>query len=156
FGDDSEVIWHPDVTSVDSSAPLMSAIVMPEYSRQRVQVGWLHAPDTGGTGTYGYDVDVQEYPGGPWEALSRQQTQNEIDESFVGGKAYRFRVRALDGAYNYSAWLVTMPTNVYTWKVESHVVDNRGNALPYATVTTNPPSFVAFEGNAIYHNYVGD
>ncbi len=156
FGDDSGVAWHPDIASIDGTAPVMPAVSLAEFSRQEVNASWLDAPDTGGSGTYGYDADVQEVPGGPWQVLYRQRTETGFQETFPAGKMYRFRVRALDEAHNYSAWLYTMPTTVYTWKVESHVLDNRGNPLPHAAVHTEPPSFVAFERNAVYANYVGD
>lgn len=156
IGGGSGQTWHADVASTDSIAPVMPSFSAPEFSRQEVSLSWLPALDNGGTGTYGYDSEVREVPGGPWQTLQRQSPDSSLNVALPSGKSYQFRVRALDRVYNYSEWYYPELTTVYTWKLDSQVHDNRGNPLPHVAIETNPLSFVTFERGPLYSNYVGD
>src|SRR4029079_4009079 len=61
--------------------------------------------------------------GGAWTAtIERTGTQNEAVESLAFGSGYRFRLRALDRAGNWSPWVTTPTTHVYP-------VDDRNTAI---------------------------
>ncbi len=148
------VSWNPDVVSTDATAPVMPPFAIPQYARRVVHADWQPATDTG-TGTYGYDVQVREYPNGSWENVSHSPL-SQLNATVPGGKRYYFRVRAMDGAYNFSEWFYTSSVTVYGWALNSQVSDNRGFPLYDVAVTTEPASFRAFEIESGNHmNYVG-
>jgi len=94
--------WNPDWQSLDATAPQITVNSLPAVSPAPIPFYW-DASDQGGSGLRGIEVQMRENPADPWVNWVKT-TDPWISYPGIGGHAYYFRYRAVDNAWNATAW----------------------------------------------------
>ncbi|MCG6116740.1 MAG: fibronectin type III domain-containing protein [Aquimonas sp.] len=70
-----------------------------------ISLGWAASTDTGGSGLAGYRVERCQGPScSNFQQVATPTTNSALDSGLTAGATYRYRVRAVDGAGNFSAY----------------------------------------------------
>jgi hypothetical protein len=147
--------WHPDVVSMDHTPPVFFLAPEPALQHDTLWFYLRELHDVGLAGPAGYEYSWQQYPNGAWEPSKTVGAYGfEISYDPPAGVPFRARARAWDMAGNHTAWQYTNPMTMYRNELVSRVIDNRGLAVPDATITINYSTFLqVYEGEGIYHSY---
>lgn len=149
----------PDWQSMDLIPPTTRMHSLPPLMRQGpITVRW-EATDGGPSGVYGYETQYRDGVYGNWMIWSRFTPERSATFAGQAGHTYGFRVRATDNAGNEEAWpgeQAGARTTVYAWQVAGTVRDNRGIAIPNATLTAAPAAIysLASAADGRYHGYL--
>ena len=146
-------LWKlvPANHAVDATAPAVPTGLKATAQSGSVKLTWTANSDSD---IYGHMVYRYNNPAGTWECIGRKvQGTTFIDNTCRKGQTLRYRIKALDQAYNLSAASAEVETKTsasnalvgqwmaYSWDDNT---ENRLNAVPYSTTLTNNEGKAAF------------
>lgn len=148
-----KLLWKfvPAGHTVDAQAPAAPTGLTATAQSGSVKLTWTANSDSD---IYGYMVYRYNNTAGTWECIGRKvQGTTFIDNTCRKGQTLRYRIKALDKAYNLSATSAEVETATATsnaligqWMAYSwdDNTENRLNAVPYSTTLTNNEGKAAF------------
>ena len=148
-----KLLWKfvPAGHTVDAQVPAVPTDLTATAQSGSVKLTWTANSDSD---IYGYMVYRYNNTAGTWECIGRKvQGTTFIDNTCRKGQTLRYRIKALDQAYNLSAASAEVETKTsasnalvgqwmaYSWDDNT---ENRLNAVPYSTTLTNNEGKAAF------------
>jgi hypothetical protein len=142
--------WPADYqafTTVESMPPQSAVLPLSPFSSTQVLVQWA-GKDQGGSGIKSFSLQYKDITaGGGWTDWKTNLASTSAVFSGISEHTYAFRARATDNAGNQEAWpasdISDTVTTLASVALSGMVMDNTGNPISGAVVTTSPEPFSA-------------